>query len=95
MHDLVGYLYEKHHSDKRSEEAVEVLWKLVAGLFMFSFVNFGLFLKSIKPEYLWTFFGAQTGKQFAVSAYHQAESEEMKFNVFNHHRSFYLSINDE
>ena len=57
------YLYEKH-SDAVNEEIDEVLWKVVTGLLIFSMLNFGLFLKSINQEYLWTFFETQTGKSY-------------------------------
>ena len=83
------------YSNNASEEVLEVLWQVVGGLFIFSMLNFGLFLKSINQEYLWSFFNTLTGKQFAVLTYHEAESDEMRFEIFGHHPSFYDSINEE
>ena len=86
-------LYDKY-SDA-SEEVVSFLWKLVGGLLVFSIINFSLFLKSIKQEYIHTFFDTTTGKQFAVNVYEEGESDAMKFNIFLKHRSYYDSIQED
>jgi len=88
------YLYDQYSEDA-SEEVVDILWKLVGSLFVFSMLNFLLFLKSINPDYLWTFFDTRAGKQYAVDNFHEAESEAMMFEVFGHHASYYESINEE
>ena len=88
------YLYGKY-SKEASDDEVELLWKLVGGLFVFSMLNFGIFLKMINREYIKTFFSPITGKQFAVQNYIEATTDAMKFEIFGHHRSYYDSIQDE
>ena len=88
------YLYKKH-SDEGREEVVEILWKMVGGLVIFSMLNFYLFLKLINKKYLNTFYPLITGKNYAVLTYHEAESDGSKFEIFGHHPSYYSSINEE
>ena len=69
---------------------------IVGGLFIFSMINFGLFLKMINQEYIATFFSTTTGKEFAVQTYYEeAETYALNFEIFGHHRSFYDSIQSE
>ena len=86
-------LYEKH-SDGTSEEVVKLLWKVVTGLLIFSMLNFGLFLKSINQNYLWTFFDTRTGKQFVCDKF-QEPTDAGKFEIFFKHPSYYRSIDEE
>ena len=37
----------------------------------------------------------RTGKEYAVDTFHEAETDEIKFDVFGYHRSFYASIKEE
>ena len=78
-----------------SEEVVEVLWMIVGGLFIFSMINFSLFLKMTNQESIPTFFSTTTGKEFAVQNYEEAETDALKFEIFGHHRSYYDSIQSE
>ena len=92
---LSVYLYG-HYSKEVSEEVAELLWKLVAGLFLFSMLNFGLFLKSINENFLKTFYSPITGKQFVVITYfEEAETDSERFKIFGKHRSYYYSIQSE
>ena len=68
---------------------------IVGGLFIFSMINFGLFLKMINQEYIATFFSTTTGKEFAVQNYEEATTDALKFEIFGHHRSYYDSIQSE
>ena len=88
------YFYGKY-SDESEEEVVELLWRLVGGLFIVSMLNFGLFLKMINEDYIKTFFSPITGKQFSLKYFQDGETDDVKFKVFNHHRSFYESIEEE
>ena len=78
-----------------SKDVVEVLWKVVGGLFIFSMLNFGLFLKSIDKNYLWTFFDICTGEDYVVDRFREAENDAAKFVAFSIHPSFYKKINED
>ena len=88
------YLYVTYSDDER-EEVVEVMWKVVGCLFIFSILNFGLFIKSIRPEYVWTFFDKQSGWQFIINRFHYEGSDAVKFMTFSVHPSFYTKIDVE
>ena len=83
------------YSDEASEVVVDVLWKVVTGLFTVSMLNFGLFLRIINKEYLHTFYSTMTGKHFVESAFNEVESDAMKFEIFKHHPSFYTKIDED
>ena len=78
-----------------SEEVVESLWMIVGGLFVFSMINFSLFLKLINPKYIHTFFSTTTGKEFTVQNYEEATTDVQRFDIFTHHKSYYKSINND
>ena len=88
------FLYDKYSEDA-SEEVVEFLWMIVGGLFIFSTINFSLFLKMINREYIHTFFSTTTGKEFSVQNYEESETDAVKFELFGHHRSYYDSIQED
>jgi len=71
---------------------IDLLYAVVGGLFVFSMLNFALFLKNINPDYLNTFFSTITGKHFAVVNFLEAKTDDLRFEVFGHHRSYYESI---
>ena len=71
---------------------IVALWKVVSGLLVFSMLNFAVFLKLIHREYWTTFFSTITGKQYVVKNYYKTESDQIRFDVFTHHRSFYDNI---
>jgi len=71
------------------------LWPMVIGLLVLSMLSFFIFSRLIKKEYLWTFFDIQTGKHFVVANFSEADNDEMRFDVFTHHRSFYEKIEVE
>ena len=68
------------------------LWTFVLLLFSVSVANFGLFLLSIKREYLGTFFDMRTGSRFVLDNYHAAKNDAMRFDIFTHHPSYYNAI---
>ena len=88
------YLYEKHSIEK-SDEVGGVLWKLVTGLLIFSMLNFGLFLKSIKQDYIKTFFSAQNSSEYLCTNFKNATSDEEKIVCFCNHPSLYETINQD
>ena len=88
------YLYGQY-SKEANETVVELLWKLVGGLFVISMLNFALFLRSVNQEYISTFFSPITGKRFAVLNYEEAKTDSVKFEIFGHHSHYYDSINEE
>ena len=85
------YLYDQY-SEESSEEVAEVLWKIVSGLFVFSMLNFSGFLLLIYRAFIKTFFSPITGKQFAVLNSQEAETDDIRFQVFAHHVSYYEVI---
>ena len=88
------YLYVKYSEDA-NETIVQGLSILVSFLFVFSMLNFLGFLSLIDSKYRRTFFDTQTGKSFAVSNFHEAETDSTKFEIFGHHRSYYHKIEGE
>ena len=85
------YLYHKFAVEK-NKDLTEYLWLVVGVLSVFSALCFVIFLLLINRTYWWTFFSFLTGKQFVVANYHEAETDEMRFVIFGHHRSFYRAI---
>jgi len=50
----------------------------------------------INPDYLWTFFDVQTGKQFVFEVYTSSSAEKDKFEyVFYSHRIYYQHFKGE
>ena len=88
------YIYETFGEDT-NEDMVLLLWKIVGGLFVFSMLNFVLFLRLIKREYWATFFTTITGFQYVVNNYKEAKTDELKFEVFGHNRNLYDSIQED
>jgi len=72
-----------------------VLWPFLAGLLTLSFLSFGAFFLSINGEYVNTFYDTRTGPQFAVDTFHEAKTEAMKFEIFDHHQSYFMSASEE
>jgi len=87
------YLYGKYYH--ASETMMQSLWMLVSFLFVFSMLNFLGFLQLINRKYIRTFFDTQTSKSFAVSNFHEAETDSTRFEIFGHHRSYYRRIEGE
>ena len=88
------YIYETYAEDP-NKELIATLWKVISGLLVFSMLNFALFLKLINREYWTTFFTTITGKQYVVKNYKEADSDEMRFDVFTHNRNFYDPIQED
>ena len=88
------FLYSKY-SENVSDNKVEALWKLVFGLFFFSMLNFGIFLKLINQKYVKTFFSSGSGKQFCANYFLEGTTDKVKWCVFNHHRSYFAAIEDD
>ena len=71
------------------------LWDSMAileGSFLFFFA---LFIRTINPAYISTFFTTMTGKQFACDNFRRATTDEVRFDIFNHSSSYYASIREE
>ena len=91
---LSVYLYHTY-SDEASDEVVELLWKVVGGLFVFSMLNFGIFLLSINSGFVNTFFSSESGQQFCCNYFLEGATEEVKFAVFYHCRTYYAAIEEK
>jgi len=87
------YLYGKYSDE--TDAFITNLWLVVGGLLLFSMSNFGGFLLLIKREYWVTFYNMKTGKEFCCETWRYAKSDQVRFNVFKKHKSYYKSINKE
>lgn len=88
---IAVYLYQTH-AEGKNDYISEHLWEVVGVLFLFSVLSFCGFLCIINKKYIPTFFTTASGKDYAVSMYEKAETDALKFEVFDHHPSFYDKI---
>ena len=88
------YLYSRDVDE--GDEKVKFLWSTVTCLFLLFGLNFVGFLSTINKGYAETFYTTRTGKQFAMNCYLNSEnSDELRFDIFSHHRSYYDTIQQE
>ena len=91
---LAVYLYGRY-SEEANADIVDVLFKIVGGLFLFSMLNFCGFLGSINRKYLPTFYSTVSGKQFTAINYHSLTEDGPKFTTFDRHRSYFKVLEPE
>ena len=93
---LSVYFYKASASVNDSSNLLsDKAWFIVTVLFCFSIFCFSFFILKINKDYRWTFADTQTGKKFVVDNFTEAETDEMKFDVFTHHPSYYYEVNNK
>ena len=89
---IAVYIYTAHSTAVIS---ASYLWTLAVCLECSFVLFFVIFLRTINRPYISTFFTTATGPQYACDNYHLATTDEVRFEIFDHHESFYASIRQE
>ena len=89
------YLYTVSSDSTGKSTTPSFVWTSFATLEGLFIVFFAVFLLNIKRSYISTFFTTMTAKQFACDAYRRATTDEIRFDIFGHHSSYYASIREE
>ena len=92
---LSVYLYGKYTTEETGVVSTKLLFFVVLGLFLFSMLNFAMFLRLINQEHIGSFFSTTTSKQFACGEFLNGESDKVKFHIVGYHRSYYKSIEED
>ena len=77
--------------DRRSKLDATTLCVVVGTLVVIWLVSFLKFLRTIKPEYLHTFFGTMTGSQYTIHLFNIGD-EEVKIDIFGCNTRLWSSI---
>jgi len=91
---FISVLLYRNYSGE-SEAAIVFLLQLVVFLFIFSMINFALFICYINKEYLGTFTSNTTGANYLCQQWRDASNDEEKFYIFSKHKSYYFSIHED
>ena len=93
---VAGYFYIIFASSSVQKLDSSTVWSVLVGLEIMMMVSCAVFLRTINPKFIKTFFATATGKQTAVTLFRsEIFPDAQKMDIFDHHPSYYRNIHDE